>query len=88
VILKLFRRVSIGVNPDIELNRILSAAGNKHVARLLGSYEITDDGGPCQLAMASQYVTDSVDGWTMATAGDLDTDESYRIGEAVAAVHA
>lgn len=87
MILKLFRRVAIGVNPDIELNRILGAAGNPHVARLLGSYEITDGGEPCALAMASQYVTGAVDGWTMATAGDLGADESYRLGEAVASVH-
>jgi len=88
VILKLFRRVAVGVNPDIELNRILAAVGNPHVARLLGSFEVTDGGQPCPLGMASQYFADSVDGWTMATAGDLDGEEAYRLGEAVASVHA
>ena len=62
VILKLFRRVAVGVNPDIELNRILGAAGNPHVARLLGSLEITEAGQPCALGMASEYAADAVDG--------------------------
>ena len=88
VIVKLFRRVAVGVNPDIELNRILGAAGNPHVARLLGCYDITEDGNPFPLAMASQYFTGSVNGVMMATAGDLDAGESYRLGEAVASVHA
>jgi len=88
VIVKLFRRVAVGVNPDIELNRILGAVGNPHVARLLGSVEITDGGQPCPLGMASEYAADSVDGWTMAIAGDLDAGESYRLGEAVASIHA
>jgi len=88
VIAKLFRRVAVGVNPDIELNRVLGAAGNPHVARLLGCYDLTEDGNPFPLAMASQYFTGSVNGLTMATAGDLDAGESYRLGEAVASVHA
>ena len=88
VIVKLFRRVAVGVNPDIELNRVLGAAGNPHVAHLLGCYDITEDGNPAPLAMASQYFTGSVNGVMMAIAGDLAAGESYRLGEAVASVHA
>ncbi len=83
VILKLFRRVACGVNPDIELTRALGRAGNPHIAPLLGTLE-TDEG---PLLMVTGYVAGAALGWDMARSGRLGADQTYPLGEAVASVH-
>jgi maltokinase len=61
-IFKLFRRVAGGINPDIELNRVLGRAKNRHVAKLLGSFETTMDGQPCPLGMVTAFAANSAEG--------------------------
>lgn len=68
-LLKMFRRVVPGVNPDVELGRVLGRAGCANVARLLGAIETTDEHGePVALAMVSEFAQNSAEGWAMATA--------------------
>ncbi|MGB5112455.1 MAG: maltokinase [Mycobacterium sp.] len=87
-ILKVFRRVTPGVNPDIELTRALS--GNPHITALLGSYEIDWDGEQYVLGMVSTFAKNAAEGWRLATESEAGGDfagESFRLGEAVASVH-
>jgi maltokinase len=102
-ILKLFRRVLPGLNPDLELHRALRSVHSNEVAALQGAVEGVLDGEPFTLAMLQDFAANSADGWSMALASvrdllaeaDLRADEvggdfaaeASRLGETVAVVH-
>lgn len=68
MIVKLFRRVDTGHNPDLELTRVLTEAGFSYTPPHLGElvYEGTLEGEEVQvdLCVAQQFLTDSIEGWS------------------------
>ena len=67
-ICKLFRRLSPGVNPDLEINLALTRAGCDHVAAVRGWIELEPGDGrePTTLALMSEYLRTATDGWQLA----------------------
>jgi maltokinase len=83
-LLKVFRKVTPGRNPDIAVHDVLTRAGSDHVAELYGWLEAAgEDEEPLQLAMLQQFLRTASDGWDLALAsvrnlfaeGDLHADE-------------
>ncbi len=103
-ILKMFRRLQPGLNPDLEVSRALAQAGSLHIAEPLGWIEGPVDGEVTTLALLQVFQRGAAEGWAMATASvrdlfaeaDLHADEvggdfaaeSERLGAATAQVHA
>ena len=71
-ILKVFRRLEPGINPDIEIHQALSELGAKHIARLLGSMtaDIPNNGSgtmtPASLGMLQEFMSTATNGWDLA----------------------
>ncbi len=102
-ILKLFRKVAPGTNPDLEITRALATRESPYVLAPLAWFETDLDGEPTTLAMMQPYLRSASEGWSLAVAsvrdlyaeGDLHADEvggdfageSRRLGVATAEVH-
>ena len=63
VIVKLFRKLTAGENPDIEIGAVLTERGSTVVPALLGSATLDGDRGPTALAMAQSVVHGARDLW-------------------------
>lgn len=103
-LLKVFRRITPGVNPDIEIHEVLTRAGTADVAHLYGFTAATVGTDVVHLAMLQQFLRTASDGWELAlasarnlfTEGDLHADEvggdfaaeAHRLGLTLAEVHA
>ncbi len=97
VIVKLFRLLQDGANPDVVVQPALAAAGCDRVPRPVGWLEGTwsAGSGPVvhgHLAYACEYLPGSEDGWQLACAavgaGKVFTAEAQALGAATAGVHA
>lgn len=72
VILKTFRRVAVGRNPDLELTRLLTTEAFENLPPHVGeiTYEAETDEAPyaIDLGLAQQFIGDATEGWTNALA--------------------
>ncbi|MGI5328120.1 maltokinase N-terminal cap-like domain-containing protein [Actinomadura nitritigenes] len=76
-ICKLFRRLSEGVNLDLEVNLALTRAGCEHVPAVHGWIELAPGGDgtaaePVTLGLLSDYLRTGADGWSLAIASVRD----------------
>jgi maltokinase len=70
LVLKSFRRLEPGVNPELELLRFLSQHGFKNIAPLSGWYEYEGRLVESTLGILQQYLKDARDGWSLAVEPD------------------
>jgi trehalose synthase-fused probable maltokinase len=66
LILKAFRRLEAGINPELELLRFLTERGFPNVAPLAGWYEYSGAPMDATLGVLQRFVREGVDGWTLA----------------------
>ncbi|QTD96287.1 maltokinase N-terminal cap-like domain-containing protein [Streptomyces cyanogenus] len=89
-ILKLFRRIQPGVNPDLEVPAALAAQGCTRVPAPVAWFTTTGS-RPATLGVLQPFLPDATDGWTLAlralAAGDDFTTEARALGRAMAEVH-
>ncbi|NRQ50123.1 maltokinase N-terminal cap-like domain-containing protein [Aeromicrobium stalagmiti] len=102
-ILKLFRKLTPGLNKDLQLHRALREVGCEHIADPLGSISGELNGEPVTIGMLQRFMPDAADGWVMATTSVRDfmaeglppeelggdfASEAARLGRAIATMHA
>ena len=82
-VLKVFRRVEPGINPELEMLRFLSLRGFGAVAALTGWYEISGELMQATLGIMQEFIGEARDGWELAL--DDPAGVLSRIGELGAA---
>jgi maltokinase len=66
LVLKVFRKLEPGINPELEMLRFLSSHGFEHVAPLYGSYDYDGQALAATLGVAQHFFADAVGGWELA----------------------
>jgi maltokinase len=92
LILKVFRRLEAGINPELELLRFLTEHGFENIAQLAGWYAYGGRQMDATLGILQQFVVGGEDGWERALAS-MDTeperllDSLHRLGEVTGRMH-
>jgi maltokinase len=92
LILKAFRRLEAGVNPELEMLRFLTEHRFPNIASLAGWYAYTGRPLDATLGILQEYVADAVNGWDLALEELVEAPERFlgrlrRLGEVTAAMH-
>jgi len=65
-VLKVFRRIEPGINPELEMLRFLSLRGFDNIATLTGWYEYSGELMQATLGILQRFVGEARDGWELA----------------------
>jgi maltokinase len=92
LILKVFRRLEAGVNPELELLRFLTEHDFANIAQLAGWYQYVGRPMESTLGILQQFVPDGRDGWDLAleslnTRTEWFLHELERLGEVTGELH-
>jgi maltokinase len=92
LILKVFRRLEAGINPELELLRFLTEHAFRNIAQLAGWYAYAGKQMDATLGILQQFVANGEDGWERALDAIEGHDEAFldtlrRLGEVTGRMH-
>ena len=91
-ILKLYRRLEVGLNPDLEVSAFLTDAGFADTPAVAGALTYESAAGTAAAAMLQAFVPSSGDAWSamldaLASDPDKATEIAARVGDLTARMH-
>jgi maltokinase len=92
IVLKVFRKLEPGVNPELEILRFLTSRGFPNIAPLHGWYDYEGQAFAATLGVAQAFLPDAIGGWELAldeiaTAPDTFLERLGSLGRATAQLH-
>jgi trehalose synthase-fused probable maltokinase len=66
LVLKVFRKLESGINPELEVLRFLTGRGYPNIARLHGWYEYEGEAFAATLGVSQEFLAHAVGGWELA----------------------
>ena len=92
MLLKIYRHIEAGLNPELELLLFLTEHGFENIPELVGWYGYTGDELSATLGVFQRFLAGAVDGWSLAldelpVRPDAFAEHAGAMGEVVGAMH-